>query len=97
MHNVPPDVDVESLKISRKIGVLKKSKSALFGSVSHMTILPVFPCMMNVPRSNEIIDLSQALVHFVIDRASEFIDHGISGRPSRAKCKHFRTIMRAYL
>ena len=36
------------LKISCKIVVLKQSQSALFGSVSHMTILFVFTCMMNV-------------------------------------------------
>ena len=35
------------LKISCKIGVLKQSQSALFGSVSHMAILFVFTCMMN--------------------------------------------------
>ena len=35
--------------------------------------------------------LSQALVHFVI-HASLFTDHKISGRPIRAKYKHFRTI-----
>ena len=29
--------------------------------------------------------LSQALVHFVMDRASLFTDHRISGRPIRAK------------
>ena len=36
--------------------------------------------------------LSQALVHFVIDLASLFTDHKMSGRPIRAKYKHFRTI-----
>ena len=36
--------------------------------------------------------LSQALVHFVIDRASLFTDHKISGLPLRAKSGHFRTI-----
>ena len=36
------------LKISCKIGVLKQSQSALFRSVSHMTILFVFTCVMNV-------------------------------------------------
>ena len=43
-------------------------------------------------RSNEDNRLSQALVHFVIDRASLFTDHRILGRPMRAKYKHFRTI-----
>ena len=36
--------------------------------------------------------LSQALVHFLIDRASLFTDHRISGRPICAKYKHCRTI-----
>ena len=35
--------------------------------------------------------MSQALFLFVIDRASLFNDHRISGRPIRAKSKHFRT------
>ena len=38
--------------------------------------------MQEVKRDNR---LSQASVHFVIDRASLFTDHGISGRPIRAK------------
>ena len=36
--------------------------------------------------------LSHALVHFMIDRASLFTDHRISGLPIRSKYKHFRTI-----
>ena len=36
------------LKISCNIGVFKQSQSALCGSVSHMTILFVITCMMNV-------------------------------------------------
>ena len=36
--------------------------------------------------------LSQALVHFVIDRASLFTDHRISGLPIRAKLLHFRKV-----
>ena len=36
------------LKISRKIGVLKQSQPALFGSITHMTILFVFTCAMDV-------------------------------------------------
>ena len=40
--------------------------------------------------------LSQALVHFVIDRANLFTDHRISGLPIRAKYKHFRTIWEHY-
>ena len=41
--------------------------------------------------------LSQVLVHFVMDRASLFTDHKISGRPIRAKYKHYKTILGAYL
>ena len=37
--------------------------------------------------------LSQALVHFVMDLASLFTDHRISGLPICAKYKHFRTIL----
>ena len=36
------------LKISCKIGVLKQSESAMFGRLTHMTILSVFTCMMNI-------------------------------------------------
>ena len=36
--------------------------------------------------------LSQAFDHFVIDRASLFTDHRVSGRPIRAKFQDFRTI-----
>ena len=56
----------------------------------HMTILFVFTCVMNV--RNRFRRLSQALVHFAIDRASLFTDHRISGLPIRAKYKHFKTI-----
>ena len=42
----------------------------------------------NIKRLNR---LSQALVHFVIDRARLFTDQRISGLPIRAKYKHFRT------
>ena len=48
MHNVPPEVDFESPKISRKIGVLKQSQSALFCSITHIAVLFVFTCVMNV-------------------------------------------------
>ena len=41
--------------------------------------------------------LSQAFVHFVIDRASLFTDHKISGRPILAKEKAFQNNLRAYL
>ena len=71
-------------KISRKVRVLKQSQSALFGSITYMTVLFVFTRMMNIYEINRFRRLSQALVHFVLDRASLFIDHKISGRPIRA-------------
>ena len=40
--------------------------------------------------------LSQALVHLVVDRASLFTDHRMSGRPTRAKYAAFRNNLRAY-
>ena len=36
--------------------------------------------------------VSQALVHFVIGRASFVTDHRMSGRPIRSKKKHYKTI-----
>ena len=47
-HNVPPDVDFEFSRSPAKSESWKKSQSALFCSVSHMTILFVFTCVMNV-------------------------------------------------
>ena len=35
-------------KISREVRVLKQSQSALFSSITHMTILSVFTCVMDV-------------------------------------------------
>ena len=46
--------------------------------------------MLEIKRRNR---LSQALVHFVIDRALLFTEHRISSRPMSAKKKHFRTIL----
>ena len=46
-----------------------------------MTILLVFTRMMNIYEINRFKRLSQAMVHFVIDRATLFTDHRISGRP----------------
>ena len=69
-------------KISRKIKVLKQSQSALFSSITHMIILFVFTCVMKY-EFNRFRRLSHALVHFVMDRASLFTDHRISGRPIR--------------
>ena len=46
---------------------------------------------------NRFRGLSQALVHFVLDRSSLFTDHRISSRPKRAKFQHFRDLLRAYM
>ena len=59
---------------------------------THITILFVVTCMMNVRKINRFKRLSQALAHFVMNLASLVTDHRISGRPIRAKYKHFRTI-----
>ena len=82
-NNVPPELGI--FKISREVIVLKQSQSSSFCSITYMTILFVFTCLMNRR-------LSQTLVHFVIDRASLFTDHRISGRPILVRNKYFRTI-----
>ena len=41
--------------------------------------------------------LSQALVHFVIDRASLFTDHRISGRSICAEVQAFQNNLKAYM
>ena len=90
-HNVPPEVDFESSR--------SPAKSESWNSPS-LHCLAVFPtwqyCLYSlvwwIYEINRFRRLSQALVHFVIDRASLFTDHRISGRPIRAKYKIFRTI-----
>ena len=49
-----------------------------------MTILYIVTCMMNVGDQTR-KSFVTCFVHLVIDRASLFTDHGISGRPIRAK------------
>ena len=51
----------------------------------------VFTCVMAV-RDQTTQSFVTSLGHFVIDRASLFTDHRISGLPKRVKYKHFRTI-----
>ena len=90
-HNVPPEVDFESSRSA--------AKSESWNS-PNLHCLAVFPTWQYCLHSHvwwmyEIKRFkrwSQALVHYVIDRASFFTDHRISGVPIRAKCKHFRTI-----
>ena len=84
MHNVPPEVDFEYSRSPAKIGVLKQSQPVMFCSITHIAILFVFTCVIMYD-INRFRRLSQALVHFVIDRASLFTDHKISGLPIRAK------------
>ena len=90
-HNVPPEVDFWVRKISRKIGVLNSPSLHCFA------VLPTWQyCLYShvwwIYEINRFRRLSQALVHFVIDRASLFTDHRISGLPILAKYKNFRTI-----
>ena len=65
-------------------------KYCMLCCVSHLTILPVFACVMNVR--------DQTTQTFVTssgpfcDRASLFTDHRISGLQIRAKYRHFKTI-----
>ena len=91
MHNVPPEVDFESSR--------SPAKSESWNS-PNLHCLAVFPtwqyCLYSlvwwIYEINRFRRLSQALVHFVMNRASLFTDHNISGRPILAKYKHFRTI-----
>ena len=92
MRNVPPEVDFESSRSPAK------SESWNSPNLHCLAVLPTWQCCpcSHVWWKNEINRfrrLSQALVHFVMDRASLFTDHRISGRPIRAKYKHFRTIL----
>ena len=90
MHSVSPEVDFESSRSPAK------SESWNNPSLHCLAVLPtwqycLYPHVWWMYEINRFRRLSQALVHFVIDRASLFTDR-ISGRPIRAKYKHFRTI-----
>ena len=82
-HNVPPEVDFESSR--------SPAKSESWNS-PNLHCLAVFPtwqyCLYSlvwwIYEINRFRRLSQALVHFVTDRASLFTDHKISGLPTRA-------------
>ena len=91
MHYVPPEVDFESSRSPAK------SESWNRPSLHCLAVLPTWQyCLYShvwwMYEINRFRRLSQALVHFVIDRANLFTDHRISGLPIRAKYKHFRTI-----
>ena len=90
-HDVPPEVDFESSRSPAK------SESWNSPSLHCFAVLPTRQyCLYShvwwIYDINRFRRLSQALVYFVIDRASLFADHRISGLPIRAKFKHFRTI-----
>ena len=78
-------------KISRKIRVLKQSQSALFCSVTHITMLFVFIHVMNI--WNQSIQAFVTSFGPFCDRSCKLIYwHKISCRPMRVKYKHFTTI-----
>ena len=90
-HNVLPEVDFESWRSPAK------SESWNSPSPHCLAVLPtwqycLYSQVWSIYEINRFRRLSQALVHFVMDRASLFTDHRISGLPIRAKKKHFRTI-----
>ena len=90
-HNVPPEVDFESSRSPAK------SESWNSPNLHCLAVLPTWQyCLYShvwwIYEINRFWRLSQALVHFVVDRASLFTAHKISGRPIRAKYKNFRTI-----
>ena len=58
--------------------------------VTHMTTLSEVTRVTNVGIQTRV--LLQALVHFVIALASLLTNHGTSGLPNRATCKHFKRI-----
>ena len=90
-HNVPPEVDFESSRSPAK------SESWNSPSLHFLEVSPTWQyCLYSqvwwIYEINRFRRLSKALVHFVIDRASLFTDHRISGPPILAKYKRFRTI-----
>ena len=90
-HNVPQEVDFESSRSPAR------SESWNIPSLHCLAVFPTWQyCLYSlvwwIYEINRFRRLSQALVHFVMDRASLFTDHRISGLPKRTKYKHFRTI-----
>ena len=77
-HNVPPEVDFQSSTA--------KSESWNSPSLHCLAVLPTWQyCLCSHVKwmfeINRFKRLSLALVHYVMDRASLFTDHKISGRP----------------
>ena len=90
-HNVPPEADFESSRSPAK------SESWNSPSLHYWAVLPTWQyCLYSqvwwMYEINRFRRLSQALVHFVMDRASLFTDHRISCRSILAKYMLFRTI-----
>ena len=90
MHNVSPEVDFESSRSPAK------SESWNSPNLHCLTVFPTWQyCLYSlvwwIYEINRFRRLSQALVHFVMDRASLFTDHKITGRPILVKYKHFKT------
>ena len=79
-------------KISCKIRSLNFSQLTLLCSVSHMTILFVLNCAMNVRDQTRQMFCLKLWSIFVIARASLLTDHRISGLPIRAKYRHVKTM-----
>ena len=92
MHQTPPEVDFESSRSPAKSESGNNPSLHLLCCVSHITILPVITCMMNVRDQTR-----QAFVTrfcpFCCDRTSKIVHRpqNISS-PIRAKYRHFRTI-----
>ena len=91
MHNVPPEVDFESSRSPAK------SESWNSPNLHYLAVFPTWQyCLYSlvwwIYEINRFRRLSQALVHFVMDRASLFTDHKMSGCPILARYKHLITI-----
>ena len=94
-QNFPPDVDFESSRSPAK----SESWNSL--SLHCVAVLPTWQyCVYShvwwMYEINRFRRLSQALAHFVIDRASVFADHRISGLPM-CQVYAFQNNLRAYL
>ena len=90
-HSVPPEVDFESS------GSPAKSESWNSPSLHCLAVFSTWQyCLYSqvwwIYEINRFKRLSEALVHFVMDRESLFTDHRTSGRSILSKYKRFRTI-----
>ena len=76
-HNVPPEVDFESSRSRAKSESCNSPSPALFSSNCPHDNSCLYSHVWWMYEINRFRRLSQALVHFVIDRASLFTDHKI--------------------